>query len=53
MKYVKAKAQVVMFDNSDVVTASSYGNGEGYEEFQKENPDVPWGCADVASKVAE
>lgn len=34
MKYVKAKARVVLFDNSDVVTASAMGGDptEGCDE---------------------
>lgn len=55
MKYEKASAEVVLFDNSDVITASSLNNNysDEAEKVKEENPDNIWGCSDVTSKVNE
>ena len=53
MEYQKAKAEVVLFDNSDVITASSLDDHyqEEADKFKEENPNVVWGCSDLASKL--
>lgn len=56
MKYEKARAEVVLFDNSDVVTASMSGvtcydtSFDGYDECG--DGAQKFGCTDAASKVA-
>lgn len=54
MKYEKASAEVVLFDNSDVITASSLDDNYQTEadKVKEENPDAVWGCSDLASKLA-
>lgn len=47
MKYTKASAEVVLFDNSDVVTASALGGGE----WNQEEIDKEFGCNGSTSHV--
>ncbi len=47
MKYMKASAEVVLFDNSDVVTASALGG----DEWNQEELDKEYGCDGVTQHV--
>lgn len=47
MKYVKANTQVILFDNSDVVTASALGG----DEWNQEELDKEYGCDGEVSHV--
>ena len=49
MKYTKASAEVVLFDNSDVVTASALGGSE----WNQEELDKEYGCDGVTQHVSK
>lgn len=47
MKYEKAKAEVVLFDNSDVVTASAMGK----DQWDQGKIDEEFGCDEIVNHV--
>lgn len=47
MKYTKASAEVVLFDNSDVVTASALGS----DEWNQDELDKEYGCDGLTNHV--
>lgn len=47
MKYVKANTQVILFDNSDVVTASPMGG----DEWDQKELDKEYGCDGLTNHV--
>lgn len=52
MKYEKAEAKIVMFDNSDVITASgSVTESLGGNEWNQEELDKEYGCDGLANHV--
>ena len=52
--YRKPLAELVKFDDSDIICASNLGwDQDEADKFKDENPDAQWGCMDIASKLAE
>lgn len=49
MKYEKASAEVVLFDNSDVITASAMGK----DEWDQGKIDEEFGCNNTTSHVVK
>ena len=49
MKYTKASAEVMLFDNSDVVTASAMGK----DEWDQDKIDDEFGCNGTTSHVVK
>lgn len=47
MKYLKARAEMILFDNSDVVTASPLGK----DEWNQEELDKEYGCDGLTNHV--
>lgn len=49
MKYEKASAEVVLFDNSDVITASAMGK----DNWDQDKIDEEYGCNEITSHVVK
>lgn len=53
MKYEKASAEVVLFDNSDVITTSSQTDAMGKDNWDQGKIDEEFGCNGTTSHVVK